>query len=207
MQIPNFHDRRAEVSRHPSGSRRPDGGRTPRDLDRVDAVVLHSMGFDWSQKSLAGYDGVDAHFAVLRRGAVIWLHDFGEYLHASDGFNRRAIAIEFEGNPPGIRGTAYKEEKFGSHEPTLSQVMAGRGLLQWLKESHGITHVFAHCQSDRVGRPNCPGPHVWYNVGEWARGLGLSDGGPGFALGDGMPIPDAWRDSKFDVTLESMFRS
>jgi hypothetical protein len=100
----------------------------------------------------------------------------------------------------------HNEAKFGVHEPTLSQIMAGRGLLQQLKQDHGITHVFAHRQADRVGRGNCPGPHVWYNVGEWARRLGLSDGGAGFTLTGGAPIPESWRDAAYDLTLEAMFR-
>ena len=43
-------------------------------------------------------------------------------------------------------------------------------------------------------RSNCPGPDVWYGVGEWGlTNLQLSDGGKGYKLADGDPIPDSWR--------------
>lgn len=206
MQIPNFHDRREQVRKHHKGRLRVVTDRTPRNMAEVDAAVLHSMSFDWSQYAISHYDGVKCHFAVLRRGAVLYLHDVTEYLHASHGFNRRGIAIEFEGNPKNTNGNAYKESKYGAHEPTLSQIMGGRSLLQWLKENHHVTYVFAHRQAEGTDRSNCPGPHVWYNVAEWGRRIGLNDGGEGYAIPGGKAIPAAWRDPKYDLTLEHMFR-
>jgi hypothetical protein len=53
--------------------------------------------------------------------------------------------------------------------------------------------VLAHRQSSNM-RENDPGPDVWHHVGQWAVDtLGLSDGGPGFKIGNGKPIADAWR--------------
>jgi hypothetical protein len=41
-------------------------------------------------------------------------------------------------------------------------------------------------------RSNCPGPDIWYGVGEWGlANLQLSDGGKGYKLADGDPIPDS----------------
>ena len=202
MDIPNFYDRRAEVAANPKGRARVVDGRTPRDMGRVDAVVLHSMSFDWSAYPIQHYDTVKCHFAVLRRGAVLWLHDVNEYLFASHGFNTRGIAIEFEGNPiSSVTGKAYKEEKYGRHEPTLSQIFAGRALLQGLKQDYGAQFVFAHRQAEGDSRSNCPGPHVWYNVAEWAKRVGFNDGGPGFAIEGGAAIPESWRDKKWDLTV------
>jgi hypothetical protein len=210
MTPENFLDRRENAARHPIGKLRPVPLKTPRKLDAVDAVVLHSMGFEWSQYGIGIYDKVDAHFVVLRSGKAVHLHDISVYLNASAGFNRRGIAIEFEGNPISDRGVAFEEAKFGRHAPTLSQIFAGRGLVQTLKEQHKISFVFAHRQSEGKGgvRGNCPGPEIWYNVGEWAKSqLGLSDGGPGFAIQGGTPIPQTWRERSNDLTLEDMFRS
>jgi hypothetical protein len=130
----NLLDRREHVLKNPIGKLRPDRLKSPRSLDAVDAVVLHSMGFDWSQYDISIYDKVDCHFAVLRSGKVLHLHDISVYLNASAGFNRRGIAVEFEGNPISDRGVAYKEEKYGRHTPTLSQIFAGRGLVERLKK-------------------------------------------------------------------------
>lgn len=201
MEIPNFHDRRAEVRNHPKGRSRVIRAKSPRDLSKVDSVVLHSMGFDWSQYPLEHYYGVDCHFAVLRRGSILWLHDPEDYLNASDEFNRRAIAIEFEGNPASDLGGAFDEETFGQHEPTLSQIFSGRSLLLKLKVEYDIARIHAHRQADGGGRGNCPGPHVWYNVGEYGRRIGMSDGGTGFHLAGGKAIRDTWRDPKWDLTV------
>jgi peptidoglycan hydrolase-like protein with peptidoglycan-binding domain len=57
----------------------------------------------------------------------------------------------------------------------------------------GLTHILAHRQSSGQ-RENDPGPDIWYHVGQWAvDNLGLKDGGPGFKVGTGNPIPDLWR--------------
>lgn len=57
----------------------------------------------------------------------------------------------------------------------------------------GLTHVLAHRQSS-AARENDPGPDLWRGVGQWAvENRGLNDGGPKFKVGDGNPIPDAWR--------------
>ncbi len=55
--------------------------------------------------------------------------------------------------------------------------------------------MFAHRQGEAENaRGNCPGPDIWYNVGEWAvRELAMSDGGKGYKEGNGSPIPDNWR--------------
>jgi hypothetical protein len=210
MAPENFFDRREHVKKNPIGKLQPSRLHSPRPLDGVDAIVLHSMSFEWSRYPIGIYDKVNCHFAVTRSGKVLHLHDLTVFLNASGGFNRRGIAIEFEGNPPGPRGKAFMEEKFGNHTPTLAQIFAGRGLVQMLKAEHWVSHIFAHRQSEGKGgvRGNCPGPHVWFNVGEWAKSqLGLSDGGPGFAISGGTPIPQTWRDRANDLTLEDMFRS
>ena len=57
----------------------------------------------------------------------------------------------------------------------------------------GLTHVLAHRQSSGT-RENDPGPDVWFDVGQWAvNTLGLKDGGPGFKIDTGNPIPEEWR--------------
>ena len=57
----------------------------------------------------------------------------------------------------------------------------------------GIRYVFAHRQSS-AQRGNCPGPEIWSSVAQWGlEHLDMSDGGHGYAIGDGKPIPDAWR--------------
>jgi transcriptional regulator with XRE-family HTH domain len=59
----------------------------------------------------------------------------------------------------------------------------------------GIRSVFAHRQSS-ASRGNDPGPDLWAGVGQWAIDrLGFSEGGPGYTIDQGNPIPDEWRTS------------
>lgn len=202
LSLIGFHDRREAVSRHPKGSRR-NIKRLASKRTHVDAVVAHSMGFDWGHgtSDLDDYDAIKAHFAVLRGGQILYLHDCREYLFASHDFNARGIAIEFAGNPPSETGKAHNEKKFGRHIPTEEQIRAGRDLLRVLVRVLGISHVFGHRQSCAKV---CPGPHIWYNICRWGlKNLGLSDGGTGFSTGNkfctGTAIPESWNDAKYSL--------
>jgi hypothetical protein len=64
-----------------------------------------------------------------------------------------------------------------------------------LQEHYGISFVFTHRQGELLRRRgNCPGPEIWYHVGQWAVDeLGMSDGGRGFKERRGTAIPDSWR--------------
>jgi hypothetical protein len=76
---------------------------------------------------------------------------------------------------------------------TQAQIAAGRKLVNHLVKTIGLTHILAHRQAWPT-RENCPGPDIWYQVGQWAiETLGLNDGGPGFKIGSGNPIPNEWR--------------
>jgi hypothetical protein len=195
-----FFDRRDAVREHRRGRGLAVEDRSPRQAP--DAIVLHAMGFN--RESHLSYDGVNAHFAVLRDGKVLYLHDISEYLNASHDFNRRGVAIEFAGNPPNANGGYYRPDRFGRHIPTREQIRAGRALVRALVDSRGITHIFGHRQS--CGTKICPGPHLWYNIGRWAvQELGLSDGGAGYSTSNayctGRAIPESWLDPRWEIDL------
>ena len=91
-------------------------------------------------------------------------------------------------NQKGCEYLTYKR-----HRVTPAQIQAGRYLVDYLIREMKLTHILAHRQSS-ASRENDPGPDIWYGVGQWAvEKRGLKDGGPGFKVGDGNPIPDAWR--------------
>jgi hypothetical protein len=73
--------------------------------------------------------------------------------------------------------------------------------MQKYPDTIGITYVFTHRQGTR-GHTNCCGPDVWFNVGQWAVAMGMSDGGVGFTMGDGLPIPNAWRNHNYMIFTE-----
>lgn len=191
---------------------------TARQTHMIDAVVLHQMAV-LRGSVVANYMKTNAHFAVLPDGTIMQLHPVESLLWASNGFNDVGIAIEFAGNFPNEKGAYYQPGSYGSHIPPKTQIDAGCSLVRYLKEQHDLDFVFAHRQGyvskarltgadpfrselrqGSVSSPqinqksNCPGPHIWYGVGEWAIAhLGMSDGGKGYKLADGDPIPDSWR--------------
>jgi N-acetyl-anhydromuramyl-L-alanine amidase AmpD len=176
-------------------------GKTPakyriktRASSRIDAIVLHQTAMNRGGVA-ENYLSVHAHFVVMPNGGIAQLHPVEAYLIASSAFNEDAIAIEFVGNFPDDRGNYWRGKEMGQHRLTPDQISSGRDLLRHLQDQHGISFIFAHRQGELASdRGNCPGPDIWYHIGEWAkRGLGMSDGGPGYTEGRGSPIPDSWR--------------
>jgi hypothetical protein len=135
---------------------------------------------------------------ILPDGRVAQLHPTSARLIASHDFNDRSVAIEFAGNLRSTRGQWWKPETYGRDTLTAEQIESGRKLLRVLA-SQGVRSVFGHRQS-YSGRGNDPGPEIWGSVGQWAiEMLGMSDGGPGYAVGSGRPIPDEWRTTASEI--------
>lgn len=159
---------------------------------KVYALVLHQMAFSRGNDTKK-YDTVTAHFIITPDGKIAQLHPISAYLYASNGFNKHSVSVEFAGNFPSIRGRCWKSKKFGCHKLTSAQIEAGRYLIRYLINKIGLTHILTHRQSSG-SRGNDPGPDIWYHIGQWAiENLGLRDGGAGFKIGGGLPIPDSWR--------------
>ncbi|NVB40302.1 hypothetical protein G6O69_37195 [Pseudenhygromyxa sp. WMMC2535] len=94
---------------------------------------------------------------------------------------------------PGVQLLSLRVVDGDAAHPRLSPVvLLGGRRLRALRKA-GVGYVFAHRQSSSR-RGNDPEPEIWHAVGQWAvTALGMSDGGPGYAVGTGAPIPDAWR--------------
>lgn len=165
-----------------------------RDPKTVTALVLHQMACCAQRRDpLRSYLGIKAHYAILRDGRILQLHPVSALVWASNGFNARSVAVEFAGNFPDVRGRWWEGERMGRDRVTPAQLEAGRCLVRHLKRTIGLKTVLAHRQSSN-SRENDPGPDIWFHVGQWAVDkLGLRDGGPGFKVGTGKPILDAWR--------------
>ena len=54
-----------------------------------------------------------------------------------------------------------------------------------------VNALVAHRQSSK-DRPSDPGSAIWSVAVELHKELNMSDGGIGFTLGDGLPIPEQW---------------
>lgn len=165
-----------------------------RDPKSVYALVLHQMGCCAHRRDpLRNYLRTKAHFVIVPDGRILQLHPVSALLFASNGFNSGSVAVEFAGNFPSVRGRWWRGATYGRDRPTSAQLQAGRCLVRHLIRTMGLRVVLAHRQSSG-SRENDPGPEVWSQVGQWAVDtLGLSDGGHGFKIHKGHPIPDAWR--------------
>lgn len=178
---------------------RKDGGRistrrTPRPLSRVTGLVLHQTAIP-SQRAgndPSRYRGVRTHYVITPDGSVVQNHAETVVCNASNRLNGWTVAVEFVGNFRSERGRWWNPSRAGSDHVTTDQIMSGRWLVIYCRDFFNITHVYGHKQSN--GGKNCPGPDIWYHVGQWAVDvLGLSDGGPNYKIGKGAPIPAAWR--------------
>ena len=161
---------------------------------QIDTVVLHQTSFSRGSAP-DNYLTVHAHYVVLPNGTIVQLHPIDAYLVASSAFNDDAISVEVVGNFPDERGTYWSPNENGRSVLSAQQIDGGRDLVKYLNQTYSISFVFAHRQGEAENlRGNCPGPDIWYNIGEWAVGeLGMSDGGKGYKEGNGSPIPDSWR--------------
>lgn len=164
-----------------------------RNLNTVDALVLHQAGFKRTNDEPSDYKKVKSHFVITRGGRILMFHPADQLLWSSNGFNNRSVAVEFIGNMPSTQGKWYKPEKFGADQLAEAQIDAGRRLVEYLLDTIALTHIFAHRQAS-ASRGNCPGPDIWSTVGQWGmEELGMLNGGPSYTIGDGKAIPDDWR--------------
>jgi hypothetical protein len=162
----------------------------------VDCIVLHQTAFSRGNDPQR-YTDVHAHFVVLPNGTSVQLHPIDSYLVASSAFNNDAISIEFVGNFADENGHWWRPAEYGAHIPPQAQIDGGYDLVKYLSLStdYNIGFIFAHRQGEAPDlRGNCPGPDIWYGVGESAiQTLGLDNGGPTYTEGNGGPIPAKWR--------------
>lgn len=174
MTIIDRTSRTAGVFRTMNGRNIFSGGRQSarRSVSAIDAIMLHQT--DFLSASIDRFDCVIANYIVMQDGRVLMVRPLDHALN-SIGTNQRAIDIEFVGDYPGDRAVRGGGAAAGP-TPPLVQIKAGRELVRFLKGRHGIGNIFAHAQ---FRTKNCPGPHLWYNVGEWAVSNGFRCNGRG----------------------------
>lgn len=187
-----------------------------RSAERIRAIILHQTSFESCDDHRLDY--VIANYVVRQDGVVDWVRGDEDLLN--DIHSGAAINIEFVGDYPNIRclqelrrmersdpddlhprrrhALRHRDRNWISHSrhynyPPTAQINAGRELLQHLKRRiPNINQIFAHAQ---FTRKNCPGPHLWYNVGQWGiSNLGLRDIGLG-----ANHIPTDWLEDHLDL--------
>lgn len=179
----------------------------PRSWSQVKGITLHQTACDMGER-VERYDTIGAHFAVLRSGKVLYMCNPTGVIYHGNGFNTECVGIEINGLFAGVEGddstlwndpsTPYRE---AAQTVTPAQIEATKQLIRWLVgevQSHGgaITKLVAHRQSSEDRRDD-PGSKVWKEIALPMKAeLQLDDGGPGFKINSGYPIPESWDPSR-----------
>lgn len=167
-----------------------------RKLKDIDSLVLHQTSFDGGNGPVRYYD-LSVHFIIVPNGVIYQNHDESVKVYGSSGFNKNSVAVEFVGNFKAHNGNWWKGTSLRS-TPSRAQLLSGRKLVDYLQRLLGIRYIYAHRQAlDKKG--NCPGPEIWFNVGEWALKHGLSEGGKAYKINTGLSIPKQWREKRFNL--------
>ena len=173
-----------------------------RPWSKVTGVCLHQTACVLGEKP-ERWATVGAHLGITRGGKVIFLHDFDRLIVHGNGWNTECVGIELDGMYAGIEGdlrTFWQpagQPKLQPQSPTPDLVEAAKATIHWIKavvESHGgdLKALVAHRQASKE-RQSDPGSALWQQVAiPLHEELALTDGGIGFKLGTGYPIPESW---------------
>ena len=169
---------------------------------QITGITLHQTASLIGERETSWF-GVPAHLGITRAGRVIQLYNFTDRVNHGRDLDGGDIGIEIDGYFEGVEGnnaTLWRppaEPGRKPLQPTGEQIEAARQSVHWIRETvkafgGRLRYVHAHRQSSKDHQSD-PGSRIWHDVGVWAQAkLGLSDGGKDFAIGRGLPIPEAW---------------
>jgi N-acetyl-anhydromuramyl-L-alanine amidase AmpD len=182
-----------------------------RTWERVRGVTLHQTACDMGER-VERYDTIGAHFSVLRSGRVLRHADLNTIVFHGNGWNNQCVGVEINGLYAGVEDvpdTAQDEALRSTwddpstptrelpQQVTPQAMLSTRRLIRWIKHeiaTHGgnLSVLCAHRQSS-ANRRNDPGEAIWKQVARPLHAeLGLTDGGVGYRLSNGYPIPEEW---------------
>jgi N-acetyl-anhydromuramyl-L-alanine amidase AmpD len=198
-----FHDLRSISAQSTVGGRRP--------WKEIKGIVLHQTACVLGERPRR-WGTVGAHLGVTRGGQVIWMHDFEQVVWHANGFNPLTIGIEMDGTYAGVDGDAGSfwrppgDVTRQPQTPTDELVDAAQATVRWIcaevaRRGGRVELLVAHRQSSNQ-RQSDPGSALWKRVARPLHadeGLRLTDGGPGYRVGNGSPIPEAWDETRKGV--------
>lgn len=168
-----------------------------RSWQQIDTIVLHQTGI-WMNDTPERFRTLNAHVGVLATHPtpLVQVQALTAYMYHANELNRCAIGIEINGRFPGLVKD-YNAEIHTGLGPTAHQILNTRDAIVhlWRTVAYhrgSIRYIVPHrCSNDT--RRSDPGEVAWREIGCWAQEkLGLSDHGPGWTIGDGLPIPGYW---------------
>lgn len=203
LESGRFHDLRSVAARTSIGGSRP--------WNAITGIVLHQTACVLGEQP-SRWATVGAHLGITRAGQVIWMHDFEKVVWHANQFNGFTIGIEMDGTYAGVEGddrTFWRppgEPNRQAQTPTDALVNAAQATVLWICAEvarHGgrVERLLAHRQSSKLRQPD-PGSALWKRVAKPLHadaGLKLTDGGPGYTIGTGYPIPESWDETRKGV--------
>ncbi len=193
---PNYSDLTAQASTEPRKGARP--------WKQVTGVTLHQTGCPMGESASRWY-GLKAHYGVTYSGQIYRVHPENELVWHAQQLSKTEIGIEISGFFCGIEGD-QKTRPGGPaswmvQSVTSEQIAAVKELVRYLHKllvsnGSGLDFIHAHRQATDDRTPD-PGSKVWKEIAlPLMTELSLSDGGPGWVVGKGMPIPKDWDSSR-----------
>ncbi len=173
-----------------------------RDWSKVTGICLHQTACVLGENP-PRWDTVGCHVGVTRSGKVIWLHDFNKLVVHGNQWNSQTVGIEIDGMYEGVEGDIKtfwrpkEQPNLQPQRPTEEAMAAVRDLIRFIcqeveKNGGHVRALVAHRQASE-NRRNDPGSAIWKRVAlPMSEELNLNDGGPGFKLSTGYPIPELW---------------
>lgn len=198
---PNFIDVRGQHGRPGLSKSHPH-----RPWKQIAGITLHQTASLIGEKESTWFS-VPVHLGITRSGKVIQLYSFTDRVNHGHNLNAGDVGIEVDGFFEGVEGddkTFWRPKSDPNRKPlrpTAEQIAATQAAVRWIRDTVNgfggtLKFIHAHRQSSK-DRQSDPGSRIWQAVGLWAQDtLGLGDGGKGFTVGDGLPIPGAW-DSRY----------
>lgn len=179
-------------------SKKHDYGERP--WTKITGICLHQTACVLGENP-ERWDSVGCHIGVTRAGYVIRLHDFDRLIVHGNGWNSQCVGIEIDGTYEGIEGderTLWKgDSRVHAQRPTAEAIEATQQVIRSICDevsANGgkIKALVAHRQAS-ASRRSDPGSGIWKSIAlPMMKELKLTDGGPGFKIGDGLPIPESW---------------
>lgn len=187
----NFYDRRATASKS------QDHG--SRSMASVTGICLHQTACVLGENP-PRWDTVGAHVGVTREGKVIWLHSFDRLVWHGNGWNNGTVGIEIDGLYAGIEGdpsTVWNDPTTPQREQanvlTPATIEAVKQTIRWIASQLPTPRALVAHRQSSGSRRNDPGSAIWKEIAlPMSAELGMNDGGAGFKLDDGYPIPVEW---------------
>jgi len=160
----------------------------------------------WSNTSYTNKEGVvvksslKAHFGITQSGRILMIHPMEWFIwHAQQG-SKKWWGVEVESFDYGVPGNPKTLPGGGFHIVPINDVQAEAAfeLTRWMDKvlkrytGHGVLSIRTHRQFTDDRDPDIGKTGYQKIMMPLMAEFGISDGGPGFKVGKGRAVPEAW---------------